>query len=157
MEFETILRRLVEARVDFILIGGVAAAVQGSIRPTFDIDFCYGRSLENLRRLENALAPATPRLRGAPDELPFKWDAQTLEMGLNFTLDTDWGAIDLIGDVPGISSYERVTAFSETIELYGMDIQVLSLDGLILAKRAAGRIKDREQLIELLALKELRS
>lgn len=157
MEFETILQRLVEAEVEFTLIGGVAAAVQGSIRPTFDIDFCYSRSPQNLRRLANALSVAAPKLRGAPDELPFKRDAQTLEMGLNFPLDTDWGAIDLIGDVPGIGPYEQVAAFSETVEIYSLQIQALNLDGLILAKRAAGRIKDREHLVELLALKALRS
>ncbi len=156
MELEPILRQLTGFGVEFVVIGGVAAAAQGSVRPTYDIDICYRRAPENLTRLANALTPWHPRLRGAPDDLPFRWDVHTLELGLNFTLQTDAGAIDLLGEVTGLGYYEQVLAVSEVMELYGLPVRVLTLEGLIIAKRATGRPRDREQLLELEALLELR-
>jgi predicted nucleotidyltransferase len=156
MDPEFILRQLTNSEVEFVIIGGVAAAAQGSVRPTYDLDLCYRRTPENLERLAGALAPLRPRLREAPEYLPFQWDARTLERGLNFTLQTDAGAVDLLGEVAGLGSYEQVLAASEEMELYGMAVHVLTLEGLIAAKRAAGRPRDLEHLLELEALLELR-
>ena len=68
----------------------------GSVRITLDLDICYSRATESLERLTLALAPLKPRLRGTPPDLP------TLRAGLNFTLNTDLGPIDLLGEVSGI-------------------------------------------------------
>ncbi len=156
MELEAILRQLTTFQVEFVLIGGVAAAVQGSIRPTYDVGICYQRTAENLQQLTDAFAPWHPTLRGAPDDLPFQWHARTLEAGLNFTLETDMEALDLLGEVAGLGSYEQVVTVSEVIELFEMPIRVLTLEGLIASKRATGRPRDREHLLELEALLELR-
>ena len=156
MELEAILRQLTAFRVEFVLIGGIAAAVQGSIRPTYDVDICYRRTMENLQRLTDALAPWHPTLRGAPKHLPFQWNARTLEAGLNFTLETDMEALDLLGEVVGLGSYEQIVTVSEVVELFEMPIRVLTLEGLIASKRATGRPRDREHLLELEALLELR-
>lgn len=156
MELERILQRLDNFEVEFVIIGGVAAVAHGSARATFDIDLCYRRTPENLERLADALALLHPRLRDVPEDLPFQWGAQTLERGLNFTLQTDSGAVDLLGEVAGLGSYEQVLAESETVEFHGMSIRVLTLEGLIMAKRAAGRPRDWEHLLELEALLELR-
>jgi len=156
MELERILQHLTSFEVEFIIIGGVAAAAQGSVRPTYDLDLCYRRTPENLKQLADALARLNPRLRGAPDDLPFRWDMHTLERGLNFTLQTDLGAIDLLGEVTGLGSYDQVLAASEDMELYHISVRVLTLEGLIIAKRAAGRPRDWEHLLELEALLELR-
>lgn len=156
MEPGRILKQLTNSEVEFVIIGGVAAAAQGSVRPTYDIDVCYRRTPENLQWLVDALAPLNPRPREAPEDLPFRWDARTLQRGLNFTLQTDAGAIDLFGEVAGLGSYGEVLAHSEVTELYDMSVQVLTLEGLIKAKRAAGRPRDYEHLIELEALLELR-
>ncbi|MFQ5593411.1 MAG: nucleotidyltransferase [Anaerolineae bacterium] len=156
MDLERILRRLENSEVEFVIIGGVAAVAHGSARATFDIDLCYRRTPENLARLVDALAPLHPRLRDVPEGLPFRWDARTLERGLNFTLQTDAGAVDLLGEVAGLGSYEQVLVASEEMELYGMAVHVLTLESLIAAKRAAGRPRDLEHLLELEALLELR-
>ena len=77
-------------------------------------------------------------------------------MGLNFTLVTDLGNIDLLGEIAGFGSYEEIVANSETVELYGIPCRILTLDGLIRAKRAAGREKDLRLIPELEALKALK-
>jgi hypothetical protein len=84
-DFAALLRRLLSAQVEFILIGGVAGNVHGSARATYDIDVLYRRSADNLARLVSALAPLEPYLRGAPPGLPFTFDVGTLRRGLNFT------------------------------------------------------------------------
>lgn len=75
---------------------------------------------------------------------------------MNFTLTTDFGWIDLLGEVAGIGTYDDVLAQSIEQELYGLAVRVLSLDGLIAAKGAAGRNKDYSHLLELEELKKLR-
>lgn len=156
LPIEELLKRLLEAGVDFVIIGGVAALAHGSPRMTGDLDVCYSRAHRSLEKLVAALAPLNPRLRGAPSGLPFKWDARTLRAGLNFTLDTGLGPIDLFGEVRGIGTYEEVAAVSETIPLFGRPCRILTLEALIQSKRAAGRDRDLEHLKELEALLELR-
>lgn len=124
----------------------------GAATLTGDVDICYARDPENLDRLARALAPFHPRLRGAPPDLPFRLDLPTLRAGLTFTLTTDLADIDLLGEVLGLGMYEAVYAVSEEIEVYGFPCSVLTLEGLIRAKRAAGRPKDLRALYELEAL-----
>lgn len=154
IDLSKIWHRLVDDGVEFVIIGGVAATAHGSSYMTHDLDICYARDQANLERLAKSLAPLHPRLRGAPAGIPFLWDAKTLRYGLNFTLETDFGDLDLIGDVAGIGMYESVRQTSISVELFGVECAVLSLDKLIEAKRAAGRPKDLLILPELEALRE---
>ena len=142
--------------VECILIGGWAAAVHGSLRSTVDIDFVYSRSDANLKRLAAALAPHEPRLRGAPPGLPFRFDEATIRAGLNFTLTTDLGDVDFLGDVSGGGRYEDLLPYTEEVAVFGTRLRCVTLERLIQLKRAAGRPKDLEALAELTALLEER-
>jgi hypothetical protein len=142
--------------VQFVLIGGLAMISHGSAYITKDLDICYNRTPPNLAALASAFAALHPYLRGAPPGLPFHFDAATLQAGLNFTLTTDLGDVDLLGEVSGIGHYDRVLTQSEEHEMFGIKVRVLSLDGLIAAKKAAGRLKDRTHLLELEELKKMR-
>jgi predicted nucleotidyltransferase len=153
--FRRTLDALAEARVDFVIIGGVAATAHGSARVTFDLDICYERSRANLERLSLAFRPYHPRLRDAPADLPFDLDAATMRRGMNLTLTTDLGDIDVLGEIAGIGQYTDVLALSDSLYLLGRTYRVLSLEGLIRSKRAAGRSKDLEALRELEALLEI--
>jgi hypothetical protein len=151
-----LIQVLASGEVEFVTIGGQAMRAQGSAHVTEDADFCYRRTPENIARLAAALAPARPYLRGAPPGLPFRFDALTIQAGLNFTLTTDLGDVDFLGEVSGIGNYDAVYAKSEEIDMFGYKVRVLSLDGLIAAKTAAGRLKDQTHLLELEELKKLR-
>jgi predicted nucleotidyltransferase len=156
VKLEEVLRALYDAEVEAVLIGGGAMQLQGSAYTTEDLDFCYSRAKKNIGRLARAIAPYHPRLRNAPEGLPFHFDAATIERGLNFTLDTDLGKIDFLGEVAGFPNFEAVKAASETVNILGMECQILSLAGLIRAKEAAGRKKDLEAVIELKSLQQIR-
>jgi hypothetical protein len=147
---------LAAQNVQFVMIGGQAMRAQGSAHVTDDTDICYQRTPANLAALVSALAPIHPYLRGVPPGLPFRFDVRTLAAGLNFTLITDHGEIDLLGEVSGVGTYDQVLAQSEEGTLLGLTVRILSLDGLIAAKRAAGRRKDLQHLLELEELKKMR-
>ena len=155
IDLATILPCLVEDGIEFVIIGGVVATVHGSAYVTDDLDLSYARDSANLARLVSSLAPFTPRWRGAPADVPFIWDEETLRHGLNFTLETDLGNVDLLGEVTGLGTYEQVREGALHVELFGAECAVLSLDKLIAAKRAAGRPKDKLVLPELEALREV--
>jgi hypothetical protein len=142
--------------VQFVVIGGQAMRAQGSAHVTDDTDICYQRTPDNLAALAAAFAPIHPYLRGVPTGLPFRFDVPTLAAGLNFTLITDYGEIDLLGEVSGVGNYDQVLAQSEERSLSNLPVRILSLDGLIAAKKAAGRRKDLQHLLELEELKKLR-
>jgi len=156
ISFQKALVALRNAGVEFVLIGGAAMVAHGSALATQDLDICYERSHENIRRLVSALAPFHPRLRGAPADIPFRFDSDTLERGLNFTLATDLGDLDLFGEVAGLGAYKVVRAASDIVQVYGTDCPILSLDALIRAKQAAGRPRDLAAIPELEALRELK-
>jgi hypothetical protein len=151
---EAPLRLLCEYRVDLVIVGGVAAAIHGSLLLTNDLDVCYARDPQNLERLATALRSVHARLRNVPEGIPFKLDAETLKHGLNFTFATDIGDIDLLGEVSGIGKYEDVAKGSLTVELFGYQFRVIGIDKLIEAKRAAGRPKDLLAIPELEAIQE---
>ena len=149
-----IIPPLVRAKVDFILIGGMAAILHGSARVTFDVDLVYSRTDENIERLVTALAPHCPYLRDAPTKLPFSWDAKTIRSGLNFTLTTRLGDVDLFGAVAGGETYQDLLAHSFDVDAFGVRFKCIDLPTLIRIKEAAGRPKDREAVAELRILLE---
>src|SRR5262245_19137559 len=143
-DFRGLLAALAGQGVDYVLIGGVAARIHGSARYTQDIVIVYWRTPENLARLVRALEGLEPYLRGAPPGLPFRWDVKTLQMGLNFTLATTLGDIDVLGEVPGGGGFEQLLGHSETVTILGLTCRCVDLPTLIRLKRAAGRPKDLE-------------
>lgn len=156
IDFRKLLQLLTGHQVEFIIIGGVAAVIHGSSRLTQDLDILYRRTPDNLERLVQALAGQSPYLRGAPPGLPFQWSATTLRMGLNFTLDTSLGPLDLLGEVTGGGSYEALLDDAIEVEVFGLTCRCLDLTALIRTKRAAGRPKDLEAIAELEGIAEER-
>ena len=129
--------------------------VHGSAHSTTDLDIVYDRNPDNIQKLVDALAPFSPRLRGTQDKVPFRFDERTIRNGLNFTLTTSLGDVDLWGEIRGLGAFDAVSKMSETIQVGRRRFSVLSLSGLIKAKRAAGRLKDRLVIPELEALAEV--
>jgi len=151
-QFDKLLPALTAGGVEFILIGGVAAIVHGSARLTYDVDIVYGRNAENFKRLAKTLKPYKPYLRGAPPGLPFSLDERTLRNGLNFTLTTTLGDLDLLGEVTGGGTYRDLLSHAFDVEAFGVDFKCVDFPTLIKLKKAAGRPKDLEALAELQTL-----
>lgn len=156
-DFGALLALLAGRSAEFVIVGGAAATAHGSARLTEDLDVVYRRSKENVARLVAALALYDPYPRGAPKNLPFVWDERTILRGLNFTLTTSLGALDLLGEITGGGGYEDLLPHSIRLRLYGVECYCLGLERLIQVKRAAARPKDFETVAELEAILEERN
>ena len=141
-DFESLIRRLASGEVRFVVIGGFAGTMLGSPRTTIDLDIVYARDEENLERLVRTLEPISPTLRGAPPNLPFVLDVATLTRGLNFTLTTSLGDLDLLGEVVGGGTYEQLFPHTRRLTVFDAEVSVVTLAQLIRLKRAAGRPRD---------------
>jgi len=150
------LRILAAHRVDFVLIGGVAARLWGSPTVTRDIDICHAREPANLERLAAALKEMRAQLRGVKDSVAFRLDARTLAAGDHFTFKSDVGDIDCLGTPTGTGGYGDLRASAERLDVDGLKVWVTSLADLIEMKRAAGRPKDRIEVEVLGAVRDER-
>lgn len=148
-----LLRRLIEGQVDFVVIGGVAVALQGYGRSTKDLDITYATDDANLEALGSALIAAGARLRGIAEDVPFVPDARTLKHTQILTLDTTDGGLDLLVDPSGAPPYETLRRRSEAVDYEGLSVRVVSLDDLLSMKRAAHRPLD---LVDVEALEAVR-
>lgn len=154
MQLTKAIQALCDAGVEFVVVGGVSATLHGSERVTYDLDLCYSRTSANLTRIATSLAPFHPRPREFPSDLPFVWDEAMLRSTAILTLRTDLGPIDLLAEVTGLGGFAEVKKHSIEVEVFGRRIATLNLSGLIQAKRATGREKDRLALPELESLLE---
>jgi hypothetical protein len=139
-----------------VVIGGIAATLHGSTTITRDFDVCYSRARANVDRLASALRELKARLRGVDADVPFQLDAVSVRNGQNFTFTTKHGAFDCLGDPGGGFDYELLKRNADQMDVSGRMVMVASLDDLIAMKRAAGRNKDRIEVENLSALRDVR-
>jgi hypothetical protein len=156
LDAHRILRELTANRVDFVVIGGIAAVLHGSARVTLDLDVCFSTEPENLVALGHTLIALNARLRGVVDPVPFVPDAATLRQVETLTLVTDAGNFDILARPAGSGSYAELRSGSEAMDAGGFTIRVASIDALMAMKSAAGRPKDLVDLAELEAIARLR-
>jgi predicted nucleotidyltransferase len=155
-DLRRIAEHLVAHGVEFIVIGGQAETLFGSPRVTFDVDLCYRRTKENLQRLAVALNELKPTLRNAPRDLPFIIDVRSLSLGSNFNFDVGRIQFDLLGWVEPIGDFEALAKRASTKSVGPLNLKVIDLDDLIRIKQHVNRPKDRDSLLQLLAIKKLR-
>jgi hypothetical protein len=153
---ERILEVLAAHRVDYIMIGGLAAAIHGSDLVTGDLDITPATDDENLARLSNALDELDARIRtlDAPDGVRFAHDATSLARGAVWNLVTNAGDLDLAMMPSGTRGYEDLRRDAVAIAIVGIPTRVAALADVIRSKEAAGREKDRAALPMLRRLQD---
>ena len=146
-------RRLVEAQVEFVLIGGFAAVAHGATLVTRDVDVCCRFSEANLRRIQHALGELHPVHRSRPD-LPLDLTREQCSRLKNLYLKTDLGGMDCLSEVLGIGDFDAVLKQSLEVELPFGHCRILNIDGLICAKEAMNRDHDRITVRQLREVKK---
>jgi hypothetical protein len=152
-----LLRRLVGAGVDFVVIGGVAAILHGSARLTRDLDIVFAPDEGNLETLGRVLVESEARLRGVEEEVTFVPDARTLHGIQLLTLETNAGWFDVHRRPDGAPPYEGLRRNAERMNLGDFAVLVASLDDLLAMKRAAARPQDLVDVETLETIKRLRA
>jgi hypothetical protein len=146
-----------KAGVDFVIVGGFAGVVQGCTYVTQDIDLCCDFSPANLLAIQKAISDLHPVHRMTPHRKKLELTETTCRQFKNLYLDTDIGQLDCLNFIDGLGDYQKVKQASELIEVEGMQLRVLGLDSLIEAKKAMNRPRDKEAIVQLEAIKRLKS
>ena len=155
-KFFDLIERLVNADVEFVIVGGFAGVVQGCTFVTQDIDICCEFTSANLLRLQKAIDDLNPVHRMTPNRQKLKLTEESPNQYKNLYLDTDIGQLDCISYVDGVGGFGEVKEASDLIEVENVELRVLNIDALIESKKAMNRPRDREAILQLEAIKKLK-
>lgn len=148
--FDEILRRLVEAGAEFVVVGGLALGARGVVRATKDIDVVVAPDAKNLNVVAEVAVAAGGHVQRGEALLgtPFSIAAE-LASGEQMAIDTDLGRLDIVQGLEGVPSYEELRSRASVAEVLGVDVAVCSVEDLRAMKRAAGRGQDLVDLENL--------
>ena len=149
-----LLEALLDADVEFVVVGGTAALVHGAATPTDDLDVAAPLTVENIERLLSALRPLRPRHVTRPD-LGEVWQTpEELSRFRLLLLETDLGRLDVLAEIEPLGGIGDLQTIN--VELVpNRPVRVLSLDQLIQVKAHLGRPKDKIVEAELRAIRDL--
>jgi hypothetical protein len=153
-DFINLLERLVEAGVDFVVVGGFAGIVHGCTYVTQDVDICCDFSPVNLLALQKAVSNLHPVHRMTPKRKKLELTEKNCEQFKNLYLDTDIGQLDCVSFISGLGDYQKVRRISELVKVRDTKLRVLSLKALIKAKKAMNRPRDKQAILQLEAIKK---
>ena len=144
-DLATLLERLAEAGVDFILVGGLAAVTQGAPLTTMDVDIVHSLEAENVDRLMEVLEElgARHRLHDDRDLPPIR---EHITGGGHTLLITDLGPLDILCSIEGGKMYGDLLEQTIAVPFRGHRVRVLKLETLVALKRSSAHPKDRLQL-----------
>jgi hypothetical protein len=148
---ERVVRALAAHEVRYVLIGALAARLQGFPRLTADMDITPAADFANLERLAAALTELRARVftEGVPEGLAFDCSARTLARATMWNLVTDAGRIDVAFVPSGTDGYADLQRGAVRFEAFGALIETASLEDIIRSKEAADRPQDRQDVVVL--------
>ena len=141
-DFLAILHTLAEHRVEFIVVGGISAVLQGRPLATFDLDVVHSLSSQNIQQLLKALDElgASYRTAGRPSLKP---DASHLASSVHQLLITRFGPLDLLGSIGKGHGYDELLTNSQFMQVGpSLGVRVLDLPMVIQTKEETAREKD---------------
>jgi hypothetical protein len=152
---EKLFRALRKHRVEYVLIGALAARLYGFPRLTADADITPATSPKNLEKLAAALKELDARVYTdtIPEGLPFDCSPAMLSRAKIWNLVTNAGRLDVAFEPAGTKGYPDLARDAGQFEAFGVKFLVASVDDIIRSKEAAGRPKDREDVAILRAMR----
>jgi predicted nucleotidyltransferase len=148
--FDQILRRLSEAKVDFVVIGGLALGAHGVVRGTKDVDIVVAPDAENLRRLAEAAVAAGGHVQSGESLLSSPPSiTAALQGGEQVAIETELGRLDVVQGLEGVPPYDELRSRATDAEVLGVKVAICSVDDLRAMKRAAGRTRDLADIEDL--------
>ena len=144
-DLSAILEGLVKSDIRFILVGGLAAVIQGAPVTTMDVDIVYEQTPENISKLFEFLTSVKARYRRPDDKVvtPGESDLPKMQHGLFMTI---FGPFDVLSFIEGGKTYKDLLKHTVEIEFRGHRMHVLDLRMLTELKRRSKDPKDRQRL-----------
>ncbi|MEB2344364.1 MAG: hypothetical protein OZ948_06480 [Deltaproteobacteria bacterium] len=148
---ERIVRVLAAHDVRYVLIGALAARLQGFPRLTADADITPDRSSGNLERLSAALRElrACVYTEAVPEGLAFDCSATALSRALLWNLVTDAGRLAVAFLPSGTEGFADLRRDAVRFEVFGVELWAASLSDIVRSKEAADRPQDRQDVAVL--------
>jgi predicted nucleotidyltransferase len=151
--FDEILRRLVDAEAEFVLVGGLAMGARGVVRGTKDVDVVVAGGSENLRRIADVAVAAGGHVQQGEALLGSAFSiAAAMATGDQVAIETDLGRLDIVQGLDGVPSYDELRSRATEAEVFGVSVAVCSVEDLRAMKEAAGRSRDIADLEDLDAI-----
>jgi predicted nucleotidyltransferase len=148
--FDQLLRRLSEAGVKFVLIGGLAVNAWGVVRGTKDVDIVIAPDIENLKRVATLAAEINGQVQTDESFLSSQPSiAGQLASGEQVAIETELGRLDVVQGLDGIPAFDELRARAKETEVLGVRVPVCSIEDLKAMKEAAGRTRDLADLEDL--------
>jgi hypothetical protein len=141
----TLLERLLATDIEFILVGGLAAVVQGAPIASPEVAIVHRRTPENIERLLPFLASVNARYRGHPAPLLPPSHGVLLGPGHSLLL-TELGPLDVLGAIDGGADYAQLLPSSTAITVNQRPLRLLTLEALVAQARASADAKARLRL-----------
>jgi predicted nucleotidyltransferase len=151
--FDEILRRLVDAGAEFVLVGGLALGARGVVRGTKDVDVVVAQDGENLKRIAEVAVKAGGHVQQGDALLGSAFSiAAAIASGDQVAIETDLGRLDVVQGLDGVPSYAELRLRATEAEVFGVNVAVCSVEDLRAMKEAAGRSRDIADLEDLDAI-----
>ncbi len=145
VDFLSLFRTLLEHEVEFIVVGGVAAVLQGAPIATFDLDVVHSRTANNIKNVLSALKELNAMYRGREKQRLRATSEHRASAGHQLLM-TRFGALDLLGTIGTDLDYGDLLPHSIDVEIEGMHLRVLDLGQIIRVKEQLGQPKDKAVL-----------
>jgi predicted nucleotidyltransferase len=148
--FDELLRRLAEADVEFVVVGGLALNAWGVVRGTKDVDVVIATASGNIKRVAEVAVAAGGHVQRGEALLgtPFSI-AAALADGDQVAIETDLGRLDVVQGLDGVPDFEELRSRAVEAEILGSTVWVCSRNDLREMKQAAGRIRDLADIEDL--------
>jgi predicted nucleotidyltransferase len=148
--FDELLRRLAEAEVEFVVVGGLALNAWGVVRGTKDVDVVIATASGNIKRVAEVAVAAGGHVQRGEALLgtPFSI-AAALAGGDQVAIETDLGRLDVVQGLDGVPDFEELRSRAVEAEILGSTVWVCSREDLRGMKQAAGRTRDLADIEDL--------
>lgn len=159
--YEEILKEFQKQKMKYVLVGGIAINLLGSVRGTTDLDILVEMSNENLAKVVKILTKKGYRVKQpvdpmgiADDKIRKDWIKNKQMKAFNFYKNDEYKEVDIIIHSP--ISFNQAIKTVRHIKIGTMKLPVISIENLIRMKQNTGRLKDKLDIDELKKIKKLR-
>ncbi|OVE81200.1 hypothetical protein BVY03_04355 [bacterium K02(2017)] len=145
IDLAALLKHLNQSKIEFVVVGGLAAVIQGAPITAFDLDIVHLQTNENIQKLASLLESLNAYQR-CPDNKIIKPTSEHLSAKGHLLLNTNYGPLDILAVIEQNKGYKDLLNDVVEIEIQDMKIKVLSLEAIVKLKKFSKDNRDKQRL-----------